>query len=187
LQTATSLWKTNVEALYDRLAGTDPTPAGVSLAAISAGLALGLLQKVLRIAGQRKDFRGDRERVSQLIVAAQEEAARLARYADQDIAAFNEYMASRRNGLREEPSLRSAIEVPLNIARSAATGLDLCAEAKNIAHAFVAPDLGAATELLRAAVRAPLLSVEFNLSQLPSDTQFYKDVVAEKDRLKIAS
>ena len=144
------------------------------MSAVSASLGLGLLEKVLRIVSQRRDFRGD---LSQLGDTARMESARLARYADEDIAAFNEYMACRRLA-KETPqqredrecataaALRTAIEIPMNVARSAIAGIDLCVCAAGFVHAFVAADLGAATELLAGAVRAALLSVDFNLGQI---------------------
>jgi formiminotetrahydrofolate cyclodeaminase len=190
-----SLWKTTLENFRDRVANAEPAPAGVSVSAVSARLGLGLVEKVLRIVSQRKDFSGDLGPVRQLGDAARTESARLARYADEDIAAFNEYMACRRLAKdtpqqREErecaiaAALRTTIEVPMNVARSAIACIDLCTGAAGFVHAFVAADLGAAAELLAGAVRATLLSVDFNLRQIPHDSQFYRDVIAERNELQ---
>jgi formiminotetrahydrofolate cyclodeaminase len=165
------------------------------VSAVSARLGLGLLEKVLRIVSQRRDFSGDLGRFSQLDDAARTESARLARYADEDIAAFNKYMACRRLAKdtpqqREDreraiaAALRTTIEIPMNVARSAIAGIDLCTSAAGFVHAFVAADLGAAAELLAGAVRATLLSVDFNLGQIPRDSQFYRDVMAERHELQ---
>jgi formiminotetrahydrofolate cyclodeaminase len=165
------------------------------VSAVSARLGLGLLEKVLRILSQRRDFIGDPGRLGQLGDAARTESARLARYADEDIAAFNQYMVCRRLAKdtpqqREDrqcaiaAALRTTIEVPMNVARSAISGLDLCTDAAGFVHAFVAADLGAAAELLAGAVRATLLSVDFNLGQVPHDSQFYRDVIAERHELQ---
>jgi formiminotetrahydrofolate cyclodeaminase len=64
------------------------------------------------------------------------------------------------------------------VARAAAAGLALCILAKDLVHAFVAPDLGTAAALLSAAVRSTLLTVEFNLHQLPDDDPFAAEVAA---------
>ena len=138
-----------------------------------------------------KDFSGDPVLLRQLGDAARTESARLARYADEDIAVFNDYMACRRLA-KDTPqrdcalaaALRTTIEVPMNVARSAAAGIDLCLSAAGFVHAFVAADLGAAAELLAGAVRATLLSVDFNLSQIPHDSQYYLDVLAERHNLQ---
>ena len=124
------------------------------------------------------------------------ESARLARYADEDIAAFDAYMACRRLPKDTAPqrkdressiaaALRTTIEVPtVNVACSAIAGIDLCTGTAAFVHAFVAADLGAAGELLAGAVRATLLSVDFNLSQIPHDSQFYRDVIVERHELQ---
>lgn len=154
------------------------------MSAVSASLGLGLLEKVLRIVSKRKDFSGDRGRLSRLGDAARTESARLARYADEDIAVFNEYMACRRLAKDTAAALRTTIEIPMNVARSAIAGIDLCTGAAEFVHAFVAADLGAAAELLAGAVRATLLSVDFNLSQIQHDSQFYRDVTTERHELE---
>jgi methenyltetrahydrofolate cyclohydrolase len=190
----TSLWNTTIGNLRDRVASSEPTPAGVSVAAISASLALALLEKVLRIVGHRKDFSGDPQRLAHLIIRARQASDVLATCAEEDIAAFDHFLASRRlpqdsARLRDErqraidAALYTAIEVPLKIARTAAAGLDLCAEAADLVHAFVAADLGSASELLSAAIRATLLSVDSNLDRLQPDTQFHRHVLAEKNAL----
>jgi formiminotetrahydrofolate cyclodeaminase len=165
------------------------------VSAVSASLGLGLLEKVLRIVSQRRDSIGDPVRLGQLGDATRKEAARLARYADDDIAAFNKYMACRRL-VKDTPqqredrecaiaaALRTTIEVPMSVARSAIAGLDLCIDAGGFVHAFVAADLGAAAELLAGAIRAALLSVDFNLGQVPHDSQSYRDVIAERHELQ---
>jgi formiminotetrahydrofolate cyclodeaminase len=84
----------------------------------------------------------------------------LVRYADEDVAAYSEYLRSR------QPT-RRLIEVPLQAARSVLLGLDLCAEAADMVHGAIAADVGTAAILLEAAARAILLNLDVNLQQLP--------------------
>jgi formiminotetrahydrofolate cyclodeaminase len=179
---ADSIWKSRLEEFRDQLASRDPIPAGVSVAAVSASLALSLLIKVLEITRRRRDFQGDPAKIEELLASARAESKKLELYADEDIAAFAEYMASRRTP-NEVTALRRAIEVPLQAARAAAAGLKLCAESAAITPASIAPDLGAAALLLTASVRAMLLSVESNALRL-TDPQFQDDVSREVDKLK---
>jgi methenyltetrahydrofolate cyclohydrolase len=165
--------ESSVEEFRARVARTEPTPAGVSAAAISASLAFALLEKVLRI------VRAD----AALIDAAGDGSAKLLRYADDDIVAFNEYMACRRSKRDASEALRRAIEVPLQIARAANAGLKLCEQAKGLVHAFVASDLGAAKELLSGALRATLLTIDFNLGLLPPDSPLYQEMVTERNHI----
>jgi formiminotetrahydrofolate cyclodeaminase len=180
---ANSVWKSTLEEFRAQLAGRDPVPAGVSMAAITSSLALGLLIKVLEIARDRKDFLGDPRKIEEMLASARAESSKLAQYADEDIAVFAAYMASRRTP-DEAAALRKAIETPLGAARAAAAGLKLCAAAVPMTPASIQPDLGSAALLLAASVRATLLSVESN-AQLLSDPEFQREVAHEIENLKL--
>src|ERR1019366_4759866 len=84
-----SIGTTTVEEFHAAVGGSEPVPAGVSISAVSAGLALSLLAKVLRITAGRKDFEGDRARIEQVIQDSREESAALMALADDDVRAFN--------------------------------------------------------------------------------------------------
>jgi len=103
-----SIWPETLASFRDRLAARDPAPAGVTAAAVSATFALALLIKVLDITRHRKSFRGDAHQFEGLIQEAQTQSQRLSQFADDDIAAFHEYLAGRP---------RQAIEVPLAAAQ----------------------------------------------------------------------
>jgi formiminotetrahydrofolate cyclodeaminase len=174
-----SVWNETLEEFRKRLAGRDPAPAGVTAATVSATLALGLLIKVLEITRNRKNFSGDAQRMETLIHDAAEESTRLAQYADDDIEAYKEYLASRRSAA----ALRRAIEVPLAAARAAASGLELCAQSADLVPAALAPDLDAARTLLAGALRATFFSIEANLRQ-ELDQQYRENVEAEVVRFR---
>ena len=152
-----SIWAGTLDSFRERVAGTDAAVAGVAAAAVSASLGLSLLIKVLQITGRRKSFSGDREQLGAWVEAARKLSANLARAADDDIA--------------RATSPAKAIEAPLGAARSAAAGLNLCAEAAAVVRGSVAADLGVAAFLLASAVRAILLCVEFNLWRRLSSLQ----------------
>jgi len=178
-----SIWAASLASFRDRVASAEPVPAGVSAAAVSATFGFGLLIKILEIASKRKDFAGDRELVGSLVKEAGKTSESLANLADEDIAAFRDYLDCLRRKQPTGPAIRKAIEVPLNIARAAESGLLLCTHARSLIHAFVAADLGAAVALLSGAVSASLGSVEFNLQQLPEDDPYRIEVTAEFTRL----
>ncbi len=181
---ADSVWKSTLEEFRAQLASRDPVPAGVSAAAITASLALSLVIKVLEIARNRRDFRADPAKVEEMLASARAESSKLARYADEDAAAFAAYMASR--GKPNEPAallLRKAIEIPLEAARAASAGLKLCAEAVPMTPASIQPDLGTSALLLAASVRAMLLSAELNAQRL-ADPEFQREVAREAENLK---
>jgi formiminotetrahydrofolate cyclodeaminase len=168
--TANGIWSITLEAFRESVASSEPTPAGASVAAVSAALGASLLQKVLYIVAMRKSFAGDLEKLSSLREAARNEAGRLTRCADEDIAAYRGYMVARRNkttDLELARSLRGVMETPLNGARSALSGLNLCVDASEIVHGAIAADLATAAILLEGAVRSMLLCVAVNLQELP--------------------
>jgi formiminotetrahydrofolate cyclodeaminase len=164
-----SLWTTTLAAFREKASGADPVPAGVAISAVTASLALALLVKVLTIASKRKNFTGDRQRINALLDAARAESARLTYLADDDIEAFNQYMACARRGEELTAAVRKAIEVPLDCARSAVHGLGLCAETAGMVQGLTAADIGAAAALLSGTARAMLLSVAANIRELCTD------------------
>lgn len=178
-----SIWTSTVAAFRDCVAGRKPVPAGVSAAAVTASLGLALFNKVLEVASNRKDFAGDRERVEHLLHEGRNESQLLAHLADRDIAAFRQYLDARKSSESTGAALRKTVEIPLHVARAAATGLALCEQAAGLIHAAVAPDLATAENLLAAAARSALGTVTANLEQLASSDPFRQEVTAEAREL----
>jgi formiminotetrahydrofolate cyclodeaminase len=178
-----SIWTATLASFRDRVAGLDPVPAGVSAAAVTATLGLGLLTKVLEIASKRKDFAGDRRVVADLVHEARNKSQILAHLADADIAAFHEYLAARRRKESTAGALRKVIEVPLGVARAAASGVTLCEKSSGLIHAAVAPDLATAKALLAAAAQSSLFTLRANLQELADDDPYRAEVAAETSKL----
>jgi formiminotetrahydrofolate cyclodeaminase len=165
-----------VGSLRKHIAGAqDPIAGGVAVAAVSAGLAMGLLALTLKVTSRRKDFMGDRARLTKLLESANEESARLVRYADQDMAAYQNYRDSLKHKRGISAALRRIIQTPLEAAVSAARGLDLCAEAVSLVPFSVVSDLGAAATLLAGTVRAMLLTLDVNIRRLPAASELRRN------------
>jgi len=182
----TSLWKSTLEEFLGELAGTAPAPAGVSVAAATAAFALSLVVKTLEITAQKGPRPGE------LIGRADELSGQLKALADRDAAAFDEYLRCVRlpkdtEGRAEAiaEALRATIEVPLEAARCASAGLRVCVEGAGSVNKFVAPDLGAAAELMAGAVRAILVSVDSNLKSLRNEDRLLE--VSKRERNEIDS
>jgi formiminotetrahydrofolate cyclodeaminase len=133
---------------------------GVPAAAASATLGLELLVTVLGTVARRKKAAGEPARIESLGAAARLEIRKLAELAEQDAEVYGQYLKTR----QPSPGL---IGVPMEAARSALSGLNLCAEASGMVRGEVSADLGAAAILLEGALRAMLLCVEVNLHRLP--------------------
>ncbi|HEY1241311.1 MAG TPA: cyclodeaminase/cyclohydrolase family protein [Bryobacteraceae bacterium] len=189
-----SVWESNLEEFREKVSSADTSVAAVAVATVSAASALGLIVMVLEIIGKRKDFKGDRHRLEALVEAAREESDRLARYADEDPAAYAAYMRARQLPKNTDDerrarsramaaALRRATDVPLAAARTAVAGLNICAEAAGMANGAVATDLAGAAMLLAGATRAMLLSVDSNLGAL-GESEYADQVAAERGDLE---
>jgi formiminotetrahydrofolate cyclodeaminase len=170
-----SIWSGTLAEFREKAGGTDPVPAGVSISAVTASLALALVAKVLRIKCAQ----------ATLLDAVQQESARLAELADDDIRAFERYMDCVRSKQPRDDAMREAIRIPMDAVRSAMHGIELCREATAIfSTGLTAADLAAAASLLRGAVQAMLLSAEANLAHLPPDDPLRAETTAEVASLR---
>jgi methenyltetrahydrofolate cyclohydrolase len=168
-----------LEAFRAAAGGTQPTPAGVAVAAAAAAFAFGLLAKSLAVSGRRMQAGAGRASLEALAATAHAQSSRMLQLADDDIAAFEHYLASTRLPQATEPerhvrgqalagALRRTIDVPLAAARSAASGLQQCAAARPMTHGVVLADLGTVVTLLAGALRAFVLCAQANIGRLPA-------------------
>ncbi len=169
-----SIWTGTLAGLLEKTAATEPVPAGVAISAVTASLALALLAKVLGIAARKRRFAAERGQIDELLHAARAESSRLTSLADEDIEAFNRYLESKHQATRK------AIEIPMEAARAGVRGLGLCGEAARIIRGLTASDVASAAALLEGAVRAMLVTVDFNLREMPADEEFSAAIKAER-------
>lgn len=183
--------ESTLERFREAAASAHPTPAGVAVAAVSASFAFGLLAKALAVSGRKDAQAVSLGKVTPPTAAARAESSRMLQLAADDIAAFEAYLAGarmprstdreqleRREAL--DTALRQAIDLPLAAARSAAAGLQLCAEAFSLTHLVVLADLAAAVALLSGALRAFLLCAESNVRQLAPQSSSYRELLAKE-------
>jgi formiminotetrahydrofolate cyclodeaminase len=188
------LSESTLERFREAAASGRPTPAGVAIASVCASFAFGLLAKALAVSA-RKDARASNPaRIQPLTTTAQAESRRMLQLADADVSAFKAFLAASRLPQSTDPerierrqeldsALRRTIDVPLAGARSAAAGLELCAEAASMMHPVVLADLAAAVTLLSGALRVFLLCAEANVTQLAKGAPSYRALLRqESDR-----
>lgn len=173
--------------LRDKVAGTDPVPAGVAVSAVTASLALALVVKVLEINRKRKGFEGDPKQLNSLLEGVRRESVYLTTLADEDVRAFNRYMEAARLKEPRDEAMRDAIRVPIEAARAVVRGLDLCrGAAPHCQTGMTASDFAVAGALLSGALRGMLLSVESNMQRLAEGDAFCREIAAELPSLKNA-
>jgi formiminotetrahydrofolate cyclodeaminase len=123
--------------------------------------------------------------LGELIALAGEAAGHLVELAAEDGAAYAAYMQARRErSLALQAALRRAIEIPMNAARAATDGIDLCLEAAGYTRGAIAADVAGTAALLAGAVSAILCSVDANLRALDEQAVAHA-TAAEGNRLKM--
>ena len=189
-----SVWTSTLEEFGEQVIGSDSITGAVSVAAISATMAVHVLRMVLQIAIGKAGLLAERPKLEELLANAQSLTVRLKRSADEDRAAYTQYVAAAQMpSHREEEraarteAMRSALEnatrTPLTAARSAVSGIELCAEAAALTRGAVAADIGGAACLLEGAVRAMLTSVDENLARI-KDGKVRAELTAEREGLE---
>jgi methenyltetrahydrofolate cyclohydrolase len=188
-----------LQRFEDRIASDSPTPGGGALAAVTVSFAGALLQMCLAITEKKRPCAAVtflKERVTELIALCRGTA-------DEDIAAFDSYIAALRlpKADEEEKAARDAARqsalmestrVPLEAAGRALDLAELAIQAEREVSTAVLSDLGTSLEFLRAAARSLLMNVETNMRGLKAiedeDAEplfdFYGDVSARYTRLE---
>ena len=187
----TPVWQSSLDTFRGALASAEPVPAGVAASAAAASFGFGLLAKVSKVSSRKEEFSSSVAKLDSLADKARTESKRMLQFAEEDVAAFNAYLAGARmpqstdreqadRERAQDAALQKAIEIPLEAAKASAAGIGLCAEATSLTHSAVVADLGAAVSLLAGAMRVFHLCAESNIRQLAGEITQYKGFLAER-------
>lgn len=124
-----------------------PAPASGAATAFTAAFAAALVELAARFAGEEP-----------AVVRAKALAARLAELADEDVAAYTDFMADRSDANRER-----IVAIPLEIAAAADEIAELAVSVRAQLKGAVGGDADAAAELARAAARVSRHLAELNV------------------------
>jgi methenyltetrahydrofolate cyclohydrolase len=162
-----------LQQFEDRIASDAATPGGGALAAVVVSFSGALLQMCLAITEKKRPCSAVtalKERTVELIALCRGTA-------DEDIAAFDSYIAAlrlpktdddertARDAARQSALIESA-RVPLEAAGRALDLSELGIQAEREVSTVVLSDLGTSLELLRASAKSLLLNVETNMRGL---------------------
>jgi formiminotetrahydrofolate cyclodeaminase len=182
-----SIWTGTLSDFQSMIAAGDSITGAVAVSAVSAALAVSVLQMVLEVTARKRNS----EHLQGLIGAARAARERLACAADEDRAAYASYRDAVRlpkefEGRRQaiDAALQRASETPLAAARAATEALGLCVEAGRVAEGAIAADVGGAAHLLAGAIRAILTSVDANLRKLEG-RPFHSALAMERRDLEV--
>jgi formiminotetrahydrofolate cyclodeaminase len=169
-------------------------PAGVAIAAVSAGFALALAAKVLGVSSRQSPLHAQASRIEPLAAAAQTASQHMLQLAGDDVTAFGAYLTARRlphsteaeTQARQQAidsAIRRTVDVPLAAAHQAAAGLRLCGELSSFTPPALVADLGVIASLLASALRGFLLCAESNVRNLaPGAASLGERVATEAQR-----
>ena len=142
-------------------------------AAISATLALALLSKVLQVTRKRKDFAGDSDLISSLMNDTQKTSEALSCLADEDVAAYHEYLECLRQKQPTGDAIRKTIEVPLDVAAHCFARHRALRKGRGPRSSRCrTPTWAIAAGLLAGVVRSTLVTVNSNIQQLSEDDPY---------------
>jgi formiminotetrahydrofolate cyclodeaminase len=174
--------------LLDRVAASEPTPGGGSVAAIAGAFGAALAQMVAGLPKTRHATDDERAVLASLHAPLADLRERLVELADEDTAAFDRLMAAFRlskSSDEEKTVRRAAIQtatrdattVPLQTAMACARVLDLVGTVAALGNRSASSDLLVAMGLLRAAAEGAAANVRTNLEGIVDET-FTADATA---------
>jgi formiminotetrahydrofolate cyclodeaminase len=161
------LWDQSLLQFRNRVAGGTPTPGGGAVASVTATFGAALLRMVCAI--------GDRRRPDPELYAIAAKVKivedQLARYAVEDIVAFDRYMAARKNRsvsahVEVQRCLQACTEVPLAAAEAVLGVETFAVEILPRCPESLSSDLETARLLLQATRKALLANVRVNLTEM---------------------
>ncbi|OHV07566.1 cyclodeaminase/cyclohydrolase family protein [Kushneria phosphatilytica] len=172
-----SLWQQSL-AEFRRDTATQATPGCGATATVSAAFGLALVLKGLRITQQHATD----ERRQALIEWGEQVNERLAPCADEDVAAFEQFMAAIRKPQESESERETrrqaideaagqATDIPLRAAEDCLEALALVEEALPLSDDMLKSDVRAGALLLHGALSALLLNIDADLSGLRNPQQ----------------
>jgi formiminotetrahydrofolate cyclodeaminase/predicted GIY-YIG superfamily endonuclease len=186
-----------VQTFLDELASASPTPGGGSASALAAAMGAAMVSMACNLTIGREKFKDVEAELQAVRVQAEALRRDLTAAVDEDTAAYSAVSAAYKlpKGTDEEKAartaaiqaaLRGATDVPLKVARAAATLLPLTEIAQRKANPNVASDARVAEMLARAGRDGAIANVEINLGNL-HDTDYVLQIRAELDLLVAGS
>ncbi len=182
-----------VTNFLDELSSSTPAPGGGSVAALSGALGAALVSMVCNLTLGKKGYDDVQEEIKALLERSEALRAELTDLLEADVAAYSGYSQAAKmpRGTEEEKAarkeamqaaLKTATDVPLQIAEAAAKVMDLCMPAAEKGNKWAVSDAGVAILVAEAALRSSALNVLINLGSL-KDEEFVADRRARLEKL----
>ena len=187
----------SLQAFLDQLASPSATPGGGSAAAIMGAMGAALVSMVANLTLGKPKYQAVEAEMQEILARAELLRAKLTQAMEEDIAAYNQVMATyrlpqkteedkARRQLARQSALKTATLVPLNCARLCAEVLELCRQAAEQGNANAVIDAGIGALAAQAALRACALNVAVNLKAL-GDASFAQACRSELEQILSSS
>jgi formiminotetrahydrofolate cyclodeaminase len=168
-----SLCDASVRQLLDSLAAKEPTPGGGAASAVVGAIGCALVMMAARYSRGSKSLAAHAAALEAMIAQFQRALLVLSALADDDVAAYRAYKATRQDQSRtaaarsaHQLAVRDAATVPLEIVATAAALLVATDEMKAHTSPNLISDLAGGAQTLAAAARSAALNVRINLKSL---------------------
>jgi formiminotetrahydrofolate cyclodeaminase len=162
-----------MDSFLKQLAQARPNPGGGAAAAYGAGLALALLEKVVRLEAQRPPNPAGEPPVvwRKALARLQRLTENLSRLREEDVSAYFNLSAARASGDAAvlAAALREAVACPRRIMQQVSAALELLAWAGARCRPHLVSDLLVAGEFLGAALRGAAHIARANLPLMPDE------------------
>jgi glutamate formiminotransferase / formiminotetrahydrofolate cyclodeaminase len=177
------------QPFIDAVAHPTPAPGGGSVAALAGALAAALGEMVARISSKKKSLAANAERLEAIAGGLRIACKGLAEGIDRDAASYESVLAAHRlpkdtpeaqthrNGAIQE-ALKSAVEVPLEMAHRGADVFDALGQLEPLAGPSMLSDVRVGRMMAATAVRGAIENVNANLASI-TDTAFVTRVQTE--------
>jgi formiminotetrahydrofolate cyclodeaminase len=190
----------NIRQFLAEAISSSPTPGGANVAALCGAMAASMAGMVAALTLGKKAYAQVQDQAQCTLAQSQKLMQQLQDLADQDIAAFTDFMAAWRLPQKEAAEARvrrlaiqqaagAAALVPLTIAEACLKVLTLARQAADLGNKMALSDAAGSGCLAWGALQAALLNVEVNL-ELMSEGEAAADikqrqsaVLAEGERL----
>jgi len=188
-----ALAELTVSDFLDDLASSKATPGGGSAAALAGSIGASLVSMVANLTVGREKFKAVEPQVQAILAKSEDLRHRLLAYIEDDVAAFNRYMAAAAlpKDTAEQKAARSAaiqqalmkaVDPPMNTVKACVEVLDLCRPIAEMGNVQAVSDAGVGALMAEAGMRAAALNVQINLGWI-KDADFVARKRKELDAL----
>jgi len=169
-----------LKSFLDELASSAPAPGGGSVAALSGALGAALISMVSNLTIGKEKYATVQDEISILLDNSEKLRAKLTNLLEEDVEAYTrlsqtmkmprdtEEQKNARTAAMQE-ALKDATDIPMRIAETCVSVMDLCRPAAEKGNTNAVSDVGVGILMAEAGLRSAALNVLINLGLIKDD------------------